>query len=215
MLLSICRVLLRSQKPASIIRAAALPNTTPTVYRPFCSEHDPTSIAKTAAKKERTKTPEIPKIALLDTNDKILCTTTIAEAEKMAASRNLRLIQIVDKDARTVRPVYKLMSEAQYIQEDLEARKRHKEEKKKGNSYLKGEKMIVFTTKITTGDFEMKMRRMLKWLEKKYEVHVLISGNANGEAALVIFCFNYFLYLILGSFVDWPRFAMHLKIYRS
>lgn len=191
MLLFVCRGLLRCPKHGlAPIQAfpVALANTAlnmAVVCRPLCSEIDPKTITKTAVKKERTKTIETPKITLLGMNNEILNVTTMAEAEKMATSKKLKLVQIVDQDAKTIRPVFKLMSEAEYIQEDLKSRKQNKEERKKSNSYIKGEKMIMITSKITTSDLDMKLRKILKWLEKKFEVHVLISGGVESQVAEV------------------------------
>lgn len=205
MFLSACRILLRCQKhgiapiqafPVTLVNAV---QSITDMHRSFCSDIDPKDISKVAVKKERTKTVEIPKITLLDEEDRIISVTTMALAEKMATSKKSRLVQIVDKDARTVRPVFKLMSEAQYIEEDLKLRKQNKEDRKKSSSFIKGEKMMIVTSKITTSDLDMKLRKVVKWLEKKYEVHILISGNAESQVAqvlLILVYHNFFRYQV-------------------
>lgn len=192
MFVTACRFSLRCQKlglapiqtlPVTLVHT--IPSMT-VMHRSFCSDIDPKDITKVAVKKERTKTVEVPKITLLDENDKIISITTMAEAEKIASSKKLGLVQIVDQEVRTVRSVFKLMSEAQYIEEDLKLRKQKKEERKKSSSFIKGEKMMIVTSKITTFDLDMKLRKIMSFLEKKYEVHILISGSPESSVAQVI-----------------------------
>lgn len=134
-------------------------------------------VVKHSVKKERRKTIPIPKITLLDTN-KNMTVCTMEEAEKLALGRHLRLVKIVDLDARSKRPIYRLMTEAQYLEEELEEKKKLKKEKNK-NSTLKGEKILILSCRINEHDLEMKIKRAAKWIKKKFEVRISISGHEN------------------------------------
>ncbi|XP_065215840.1 uncharacterized protein mIF3 [Planococcus citri] len=133
---------------------------------------EPKDAAEEAEKKIRRKTPEVPKITLLDTKESMsIC--TLEEAEKIAVGRKLRLVKIIDMDIRTKRPIYKLMTEAQYLEEELSEKKRAKD-KKSGS--VKGEKILMMSCRITENDLLMKMHNAEKWLRKNFEVRVTISG---------------------------------------
>jgi translation initiation factor IF-3 len=139
--------------------------------------------AEAIPKKERAKTPEAPKITLLDMNDNIsVC--TMQEAEKIAYSKKLRLVQVIDAKLKTQRPTFKLMSEAEYLEQELKEKLKSKEEKKK-DPFLKGEKLATISVRSTKHDIEVKVKKSLKWLEKKYEVRIIILGNADNTAPQV------------------------------
>lgn len=135
------------------------------------------SIAITDEKKPpRKKTPEVAKITLIDTHDK-MSVTTLEQAEKLATSRRLKLVRIEDMDFRSKRVVYKLMSDAQFLDEERKEKKMHQEEKKeKAEKFTKGDKMIILSSKISEGDLQIKLSKMLRWIQKRYEIRVIISG---------------------------------------
>ncbi len=155
---------------------------------------EPIDAVKAAVKKHRTKTPEPPKVTLLDSKNNVIAVTTKDDAEKMALHKNLKLVHIVDKDLRSTRPVYRLMSDAQYLEEEL-ARKRQLKEEKKANkeSFLKGEKTILLSANITQNDLQVKLKKTLKWSEKRFEVRVVISGSAENTAPQVSSELNVFI----------------------
>lgn len=83
---------------------------------------------------EKKKKKQIPRITLISDGDKIEI-TTLEEAQKLGLRRNLKLVKVIDLDTKTQRPVYKLMSGAEYFAEDLKQR----EEKKLKKDFIKGE----------------------------------------------------------------------------
>lgn len=147
--------------------------------------NDSTNTPGAAPKKERAKTLEVPKITLLDLNNKIsVC--TMQEAEKIASSKNLRLVQVIDPKMKTQRRTFKLMSEADYLQEELSEKRRVKVEKKK-DAFIKGDKIMTISTRSSEHDIEVKISKSIKWLEKRFEIRVIILGSADNTAPQVSF----------------------------
>ncbi|XP_063703330.1 uncharacterized protein LOC134833076 [Culicoides brevitarsis] len=124
---------------------------------------------KTAKKKKK---PAIPKITLISDGTNIEI-TTLEEAKKLSSRRNLKLVKVVDMDVKTQRPIYKLLSSADYLKEELENR----ESKKKKKDYIKGEKLLQVSGKIASGDLMSKVKLVTKWFAKNYEVRVIISKD--------------------------------------
>lgn len=122
---------------------------------------------------KKKKTPIIPKITLLSGND--ISVTTLMEAQKLAKRRDLKLVNILDLDTKTQRPVYRLMTGAEYHKEDLKQREKKKAEKQ--NSTFKGEKLLIVSQNISEHDLQTHINKILKWLTKKYEVRMVINGN--------------------------------------
>lgn len=168
-------------------RASKLFSPTEPVQRRFITDDiEPIDVVKAAAKKNRVKTPEIPKITLLDSNDNITV-TTVTEAEKIAAAKHLRLVRINDPKLRFVRPVYKLLSEAQYLDEELQVKKKIREEKtEKKTNFIKGEKLMAVSVRINEHDLEVKITKALKWVANNFEVRMVLSGSADNIAPQVI-----------------------------
>lgn len=125
-----------------------------------------------AVAQKKTKRPIVPKITLISGKNDI-SVTTLEDAQKLATRRNLKLVKIVDLDAKTERPVYKLMTAAQYASEDVKAKK-----DKKSNSPYKGEKVLMISAVISDHDLQTQVRKIEKWVAKEYEVRVSLSGNA-------------------------------------
>lgn len=138
---------------------------------------------------KRKKTAVIPKITLLSSDESINITTLI-EAEKIAKRRDLKLVKIVDVDTKTQRPVYKLMTGAEYHAEDLKQRELHKKERQ--NTFIKGEKVLLINSKISQHDLETQIKKSLKWIEKSYEVRIVISSSSqNMESAVSFWNFQF------------------------
>ncbi|CAG9762896.1 unnamed protein product [Ceutorhynchus assimilis] len=123
---------------------------------------------------KKKKTNPVPKITLISGQD--ITVSTLDEAQKLAKRRELKLVKIIDLDTKTQRPLYKLMSGAEYHQEDLKQREKKKADKQKGG--LKGEKLLILNQKITEHDLETNIKKIIKWLTKKYEVRMVINGSA-------------------------------------
>lgn len=124
----------------------------------------------------------IPRVTLLsETNE--MSVVTLEMAQKIAARRNLKLVKIIDYDAKTERPTYRLMTSKQYIQEGLEVKRQKKQDSK---TSLKAEKLLSLSTKITDHDLLTKIRSINKLLMKKHEIRILISYDDNKEKAVSI-----------------------------
>lgn len=159
---------------------------TSNIIKRFINESVEPIVVTKEIKKERVKTPEVVKITLLDSNDSILSVTTIPEAEKLATSKKLKLIKIVDTDLRTKRPIYKLISKVDYLQEELtEKRKLKLENAAKREKLTKKNKVILLSSKISENDFELKLKKCLKWLDKDFEIRTVISGSAENTSQQV------------------------------
>lgn len=113
-------------------------------------------------------------VTLIGTDNNITV-ATLEEAKKLADRRNLKLVKVKDFDTKTSRPEYKLMTSAQYLEED----KKHREEiKQKKGPGLKGDKIATISYKINEHDLNSKIKMMKKWLEKNYEVRIVITGDS-------------------------------------
>ncbi|KAJ3630330.1 hypothetical protein MTP99_011530 [Tenebrio molitor] len=139
---------------------------------PFSSKVPPRGVIKevdpnTGELKTR-KTNIIPKITLVSGDS--VSVTTLQEAEKLSRRRDLKLIKIVDIDTKTERPVYRMMTGAEYHAEDLKQREQRKLEKQQQN--IKGEKVLLINSKIAHHDLETQLRKALKWIKKNFEEKV-------------------------------------------
>ncbi|KAF5285015.1 hypothetical protein FQR65_LT02327 [Abscondita terminalis] len=122
---------------------------------------------------KKPKTQPEPKITLISSDDNISI-TTLMEAQHLSKRRDLKLVKILDIDNKTQRPVYKLMTGAEYHQEEL---KQRKNKANKTNSGIKGEKLLMINSQISKHDLEVSANKILKWIGKRYEVRVSISGS--------------------------------------
>lgn len=132
---------------------------------------------------KKKKSPIIPKITLIQGNN--LTVTTLEEAQKLSKRRDLRLVKMLDLDTKTERPVYKLMTGAEYHAEDIKQRELKKAEKEKNKNALKGEKLVILSQNITEHDMGTNVKRILKWLTKPYEVRIIINGDSNNMSKAV------------------------------
>lgn len=129
------------------------------------------STDEAAAEKKKKKL--IPRITLISEGDKVEI-STLEEAQKLASRRNLKLVKIVDLDTKSQRPIYKLMTGQEYLSEELKQRKDKKSSKKGG---LKGEKLLSVSTRIASHDLQAKAKLASKWIQKNYEVRVIITRD--------------------------------------
>lgn len=133
----------------------------------------------------RKKTVRIPKITLITPENNNISITTLEEAQKISKRRDLKLVKIVDLDAKTSRPVYKLMSGAEFLKEDLKRRAERKANK--AESLIKGEKLLTLSYRISDHDLNSRIRNIEKWLAKSYEIRVVINGEAENMSNAVIY----------------------------
>lgn len=134
----------------------------------------PKNVTPEISQKRTTKVS--PKITLISDNDKI-DVMTLDQAKKLSVRRDLKLVKIMDLDTKTHRAVYKLMTGSEYYAEDL--KKREERKLAKAEPHIKGEKLLTIANKISQHDLNSKISTCLKWLQKYYEVRVVITGSEN------------------------------------
>lgn len=151
---------------------------------------------------KKKKTVRIPKITLVSPDESIQI-VTLEEAQKISRRRDLKLIKVIDLDTKTHRPVFKLMSGSDYHAEDLKQREIRKE--KKNDIAVKGEKLLLINSRITEHDLESRIKNIIRWLNKKYEIRVVLSGDSSNMETCVcrifntVLCILIFIYFILGK----------------
>lgn len=122
-----------------------------------------------------------PVITLIGTENNI-AVLSLSEAEKIAKRRDLKLVKVVDLDTKTQRPIYQLMTGAQYYKEDRKLRQ-EKAAKKEGG--FKGEKLLTLSHRITPHDLSSRLKNISKWLSKTYEVRIVINGDSENMKSAV------------------------------
>lgn len=113
--------------------------------------------------------------------DNSLSITDLKNAQNISLRRDLKLVKIQDTDAKTRRPVYKLMTSSEYHAEELSKRK--EKQLARQNASIKGEKLLTLSSRIGEHDLMTGIKKMLKLVEKQYEVKVVIAGD-DAEAAM-------------------------------
>ncbi|CAH0397477.1 unnamed protein product [Chilo suppressalis] len=96
----------------------------------------------------------------------------LKSAESLSLRRELKLVKIQDVDSKTRRPVYKLMTNSEYHEEELEKRKERQEARQRNS--IKGQKLLNLSSKIGEHDLMTSVKKMIKLLEKQYEVQVIL-----------------------------------------
>lgn len=71
------------------------------------------------------------------------------------------------------------MTGSEYHSEELKRREEKKQAKK--DPHIKGEKLLTLTSKITEHDLNSKLSKVLQWLQKFYEVRVVINAGENEQ----------------------------------
>lgn len=142
--------------------------------RTACESSD-SSVQKpsvTSSRNRKNDTGPVITVIGTDNNPAVL---SLSEAEKIAKRRDLKLVKIVDLDTKTQRPIYQLMTGAQYYKEDKKLRQ-EKAAKKEGG--FKGEKLLTLSHRITPHDLSSRLKNISKWLSKTYEVRIVIDGDS-------------------------------------
>lgn len=135
-----------------------------------------------SAKKLRPKTVPVPKITLLGL-DRELSVVTMDVAAKICERRGLKLVKIVDIDTKTRRPVYRMLTAAEFIDEDGKSKPNDENGQKDRGVKSKSEKTALVNCRIGEGDLESKVKNFCKWLQKMHEVRVTVSGSTANEIA--------------------------------
>ncbi|XP_072941785.1 translation initiation factor IF-3, mitochondrial [Epargyreus clarus] len=106
--------------------------------------------------------------------DNSVSITDLKNAQSLSLRRDLKLVKVQDEDSKTRRPIYRLMTNAEYHQEELSKRK---EKQATRSNALKGQKLLTLTSKIAEHDVMVNVNKIKKLLEKQYEVKIVISGS--------------------------------------
>ncbi|XP_045492390.1 translation initiation factor IF-3, mitochondrial-like [Colias croceus] len=114
-------------------------------------------------------------------SDNSISITDLKSAQSLSMRRDLKLVKIQDEDSKTRRPVYKLMTNAEYHQEELSRRKEKQE--KRENNFIKGQKLLTLSARIAEHDLMTRVKKIGKLLEKQYEVKVVVSGGEKEDDA--------------------------------
>lgn len=141
------------------------------------SSKPPTSGNDNLAAAAAARKPKLaPKITLI-AQDQSVSVVNLDEAQKISKRRDLKLVKIIDLDMKTQRPVYKLMTSAEYLNEDL--KRREEKKRSKAEATIKGDKLLTVSARITEHDLSSKIQNVLKWLRKSYEVRIVVAGDGD------------------------------------
>lgn len=121
--------------------------------------------------KESSKKKKPVYISLIGTDDNVSY-ITLEEATKLSNRRGLKLMKITDFDVKKKCAVYKLLTSAQYLQDEI----KHKKSTKDQPTGFKSEKIITFSNKISNHDLDFKVKQIIKWIEKYHQVRATVSG---------------------------------------
>lgn len=148
-------------------------------FRWFCSGEDGSSIPHKSARMTGPKVYQKPtsiEVTLIY-NEKVT-KTTLEKAEKLAKSKSLKLVKIVDYDVKSQKPMYKLMTNLAYLDEEVKNKAKKAKQKL---SEFKEEKLITMSTKSGQHDIESKTRNICKLLKRKHLVRLVIAQENNPE----------------------------------
>jgi len=147
-------------------------------------------------KKPRPKTVPVPKITLISLDNSISI-TILENAERLAKRRNLILNKITDFDAKTQRPIYKLMCNSEYEkfgntesgendQEQGKSKQKYDQEQGKSKQKLKDAKLFYISAKIAEHDLKTKMKKTIKLLKKGHKIKFIITLDDNHEVSCFV-----------------------------
>ncbi|XP_073844816.1 mitochondrial translation initiation factor 3 [Musca autumnalis] len=108
--------------------------------------------------------------------------TSLEEAKNLAKRRSMHLVQVQKFDTKTQRPVYKLVSSAERLQEELSDLKGQDKDSSSTSTsdkaaQKKSEKTLNIGSRISDHDLASRLKNISKWLAKNNEVRILIQGN--------------------------------------
>ncbi|XP_058066668.1 translation initiation factor IF-3 [Anopheles bellator] len=133
----------------------------------------------TGARSER-KAKISPKVTLIG-SDESISVVNLEEATKISNRRNLKLVKVSDLDTKTQRPVYRLMTGSEYLTEDL--KRREEKKKSKQDATVKGDKVLTISARIAEHDLVSKMQNVQRWLNKSFEVRVVVTADGAANKA--------------------------------
>ncbi|XP_023308346.2 translation initiation factor IF-3, mitochondrial isoform X2 [Lucilia cuprina] len=124
------------------------------------------------------KHKESMKITLIQNQN--MTVTALEEAQSLAKRRSMHLVKVQDMDAKTQRPVYKLLTAAEMLQSELSDKSSSAADKTAGK---KSEKSLNIGSRIAEHDLASRLKNISKWLNKQHEVRILIQGNSQQDMA--------------------------------
>lgn len=124
-------------------------------------------------KKPRPKTEPVPKITLVSP-DNSTTVTVLEVAQRLAKRRNFTLIKVSDIEAKTQRPLYKLVNNTGVLEEaEIDT--------KAVSKSSKGNKLFYMSAKIAEHDLLTKTKNVVRLLNKGHKVKVVITlDDADG-----------------------------------
>lgn len=82
------------------------------------------------------------------------------------------------------------MTNSEYHSEELERRKEKQESRQKNS--IRGQKLLSISSKIGEHDLMTGVKKMVKLLDKQYEVKIIIAGDGDNAShtSVSTFCFH-------------------------
>lgn len=136
-------------------------------------------------KPPRPKTVPVPRITLVSP-DNSTTVTVLEEAQRLAKRRNLTLIKVSDLEAKSQRPIYKLVSSTGILEEFDEDTK-DAETDRRDKIVQKDTKLFYISAKITEHDLQTKTKNVLRQLTKRHKVKIVITlDGADGVSSVIL-----------------------------
>ena len=145
------------------------------------SANSKTNLQTEEEQKKKKKTPRIPRITLIHPDESVTI-VLLEEAQKLAKRRNLNLAKMPYIDTKSDRDVYKLYSNADAVNENVE---KHSEETSKNDKQVKSTKLFPIQSRISDHDLDVKITNVNKLLTKRHRIKLLISFNVEEKERLL------------------------------
>ncbi|XP_023168727.1 translation initiation factor IF-3, mitochondrial isoform X1 [Drosophila hydei] len=117
------------------------------------------------------------KITLIAQNEAISI-TTLEEAQKLAKRRDLHLLRLQQPDVKTGRVMFKLVTSSEMLADETLGKGASKSADTQG--LRKSEKSLSIGARMADHDLSSRLKNIIKWLNKRHEVRILIQGSVNG-----------------------------------
>uniref|UniRef100_T1PH09 Translation initiation factor IF-3 n=1 Tax=Musca domestica TaxID=7370 RepID=T1PH09_MUSDO len=172
--------LLRNAIQTLAVRNVLRPIHTNTGYLSLYQRQRPNDVGDESGASAQKKKSSSLKITLLQNQN--VTVTSLEEAKNLAKRRSMQLVQVQKLDTKTQRPVYKLVSSAERLQEELSDLKGGQDKDTSSGasdkaSQKKSEKTLNIGSRISDHDLASRLKNISKWLSKHHEVRILIQGN--------------------------------------
>ncbi|KAM7345255.1 mitochondrial translation initiation factor 3 [Cochliomyia hominivorax] len=151
----------------------------PHKQNPDATEHNDSSTNVQKKHKEQLK------ITLIQNQN--MTVTALEEAKHLAKRRSMHLVKVQDMDTKTQRPVYKLLTSAEMLQNEMADLKKTDKSSTAGEKSSatggakKSEKSLNIGARIAEHDLASRLKNISKWLNKQHEVRILIQANSEQE----------------------------------